>query len=54
MNPKNNLVRFEFMECLVRVVKDKYVRSGLCETISEGMEKMLKENLIPNCINLNP
>ena len=32
INPANNLIRFEFMECLVRIAKDKYTNPRSANT----------------------
>lgn len=42
------------MECLVRIAKDKYVRAGITETVTDGMEIMLNNLVLPYCKGLDP
>ena len=44
-NPGNSLVRYEFMELLVRISHDRYVRSKICGTINEGFSRFLEDCL---------
>jgi hypothetical protein len=46
-NPANALIRFQFMEIFVRIAIDKYIKSEICESYAEAVDKMLKENLLP-------
>ncbi len=54
VNPDKNLIRYEFLECMVRCCKDKYVRYGGMKTVTEGMEQMLKDHIMPHAKRLNP
>lgn len=38
------LVRFQFMEIMVRIAIDKYYKSGLTKTINESIRKLLIED----------
>jgi hypothetical protein len=42
-NPGNALVRFEFMEILVRIASDKYFKTGVCLTQADAVEHLLIE-----------
>ncbi len=46
-NPGNALVRYEFMEILVRVAHDRYVRNGQCKSDFEAYSSMYHEFLLP-------
>jgi len=46
-NPGSALVRYEFMEILVRVANDRYIRNKICTTVSESIQKLLDEHLMP-------
>ena len=48
-NPDRALIRFEFVELLVRVAKEKYFRTGACATVAEAFEKLLATNVSPLC-----
>jgi len=50
-NPANALIRFQFMEIFVRIAIDKYIKSEICESYVEAVDKMLKENLLPAFAN---
>ena len=43
-NPGNALVRYEFMEMLVRIANDRYIRNKLCTSIVEAFQKLLDES----------
>ena len=45
-NPGNSLVRYEFIEILVRVAADRYIRNKLSNNIVDAIEKMIKENIL--------
>lgn len=47
-NPGNELVRYEFMELLVRCAKVKYKDTGMVKTFSQALDMLLSENIIPN------
>ena len=44
-NPGNALVRYEFMELLVRIANDRYLRNKLSSTPSEAFQKLLDDNI---------
>lgn len=46
-NPGNSLVRYEFVEILVRVAVDKYIRTRKCSSYTEAFGRLLEEHLIP-------
>ena len=48
LNPDAALLRFEFMQCLVRISISKYVRDGTIPDVSEALETFLQRDLLPN------
>ena len=46
LNPKNKLCRYEFLECLVRIAVDKYIRHKKAETILEAVS-LFMDLLLP-------
>lgn len=46
-NPGNALVRYEFLEILVRIANDRYVRNKICGNILDATRKMFLDYLIP-------
>lgn len=44
-NPGNSLVRYEFMELLVRISHDKFIRSKVCNSFTSAFSKFLNESL---------
>ena len=45
-NPGNSLVRYEFIEILVRIAGDRYVRNKIYSTINDSIERLIKDHLI--------
>lgn len=41
-NAKNELIRYEFLEVLVRIVKKKYIETGVCLNYASGLELLFK------------
>ena len=48
-NDDRALIRFEFSEILVRIVKTKYLDTKKCDSYSEGLEKVIKDHIFPMC-----
>ena len=46
-NDDRALIRFEFIEILVRIVRGKYLETKRMTSISKGMEKMIKDHVLP-------
>ena len=46
-NPGNALVRHEFMEMLVRIAHDKYIRNKISPSLTEAMKMLMQEHLAP-------
>lgn len=44
-NPGASLVRYEFIEILVRISHDRYVRNKVCKTTVEAFQYFIKENI---------
>ena len=49
-NPGNALVRYEFMEIIVRIAQDRFVRTGICKKINKSVRKLFEEHILPNTI----
>ena len=47
-SPPNSLVRFQFMEILVRIALDKYFKSGICTSQSQAVLNLMDNNIILN------
>ncbi|CAG9323140.1 unnamed protein product [Blepharisma stoltei] len=47
-NPANALIRYQFMEILVRISLDKFLKSGQATTASEAVYIMLNNHIKPN------
>lgn len=43
-----DLVRYEFLEIIVRIANAKYKDTGICHSGSEALKKLLEENIFPN------
>ena len=52
-NPGNALVRYEFLEILVRIAFDKYLRSKLSPNLSEAIKSLFSEHLLEKFETLN-
>lgn len=46
-NPDKALIRFEFIEVLLRVAKEKYQKTGECETLADAFNLLLDRNVEP-------
>ena len=46
-NDDRALIRFEFLEILVRIVRGKYIETKRLKTVAEGLEKLLQEHILP-------
>lgn len=46
-NAGNGLCRYEFMEMIVRIANDKFLRKGICQTVSESFEKLGNDHFLP-------
>lgn len=44
-NPANALVRFEWLEIIVRIAYDKYYRTQITETMEDSMQLMFDNDL---------
>lgn len=47
-NNDRALIRFEFLEILVRIVRGKYIERKRLTSISEGLKKLLNEHVLPS------
>jgi len=46
-NDDRALIRFEFAEILVRMVKSKYIETKKLTSYSEGLNKIIEEHILP-------
>jgi hypothetical protein len=46
-NPANSLVRYQFLEIIVRLALDKYLRKKVVSSPSEAVQKLLNEDMWP-------
>ena len=46
-NPVNALIRYEFIEYLVRMAKFKYKEQGLAHTTAASFEKLINDIILP-------
>ena len=46
-NPANALVRYEFMEMIVRVAFDRYIRTKNTQYLHEAVESLLTDHMLP-------
>jgi hypothetical protein len=51
-SPPNALVRFQFMEILVRIALDKYYKSGQAVTYVESVQMLMEQNIFPHLSHL--
>ena len=43
-NPERGMIRFQLMECLVRLADEKYIKSKICETFQEAVDKLINDH----------
>lgn len=43
-NPERGLVRFQLQESLVRLAEEKYLKTGICKSYWESIDKLYKEH----------
>lgn len=46
-SPPNALIRFQFMEILVRIAIDKYYKPGIVPCHSEAVVMLIENNILP-------
>lgn len=46
-NPENALVRYEFIEILVRISKEKFFKTGTCPDMASSLEMLLQRHIMP-------
>ena len=47
-NPGNALVRYEFMEIIVRIANDKFLRPKSVKTVKKALKKLMAESIFPS------
>lgn len=45
--PERGLIRFQFMECLVRLSEEKFKKNGLADSIYTSVLNMMKDHIQP-------
>jgi hypothetical protein len=45
--PQDQLIRYNFLEVFVRLAAQKFVKSGICSTYSEALDRLFDEYLRP-------
>ena len=45
-NPADELQRFEFLECIVRLAEAKYLKTNICTTYVTSIRKLLDEHIL--------
>lgn len=45
--PERGLIRFQFLECIVRLAEEKYKKLGVTENFVDSVEIMLKDHILP-------
>ena len=50
-NPANNLIRYQFMEYIIRCSTEKFFASGQVANELEAIQKFLNDYFIPSCKN---
>lgn len=45
--PERGLVRFQFMESLVRLAEEKFKKNGVFDNFSDSVETLLRDHLLP-------
>lgn len=50
INDDNGLCRFEYFECIVRIAKTKIYDKGYTSTMSEAVEKLIVNSILPNSL----
>ena len=46
-NDDRALIRFEFLEILIRIVRGKYIETKKELTIADGLERLITEHILP-------
>ena len=46
-NDDRALIRFEFLEILVRIVRGKYIETQKETSLAEGLERLIREHIVP-------
>ncbi|CAG9324752.1 unnamed protein product [Blepharisma stoltei] len=52
-NPGSALVRYEFMEILVRIANDRFLRNKICTNIADSVQKIFKDNFLRNMTQMD-
>jgi hypothetical protein len=53
VNPERALARFELLEAIVRIAKDKYMSDGRTESMHEAITMLCEVNILPNAERYN-
>jgi hypothetical protein len=47
MNPDRQLIRFQFLEILVRLAIEKFFKSSVCKTFDQAVIKFFEDHALP-------
>ena len=47
-NPDKLLIRYEFLELIVRVANEKFVKPKKIRKVPDAIEKLITDNILPN------
>lgn len=51
--PERGLIRFQFMESIVRLAEEKFKKNGLSDSILGSVDNMINDNILPMRTNPN-
>lgn len=52
-NPGNSLIRFQFLEVLIRIANDRFVRNKICGNVVDACRKLFVEQVLPSMSKFN-
>ncbi|EAR80670.2 hypothetical protein TTHERM_02504170 (macronuclear) [Tetrahymena thermophila SB210] len=50
LNPEKAVIRFQFLELIVRIICDKYMRKGNCKNVQKAIQKFFDKKSIKSVI----
>jgi hypothetical protein len=53
VSPDNSLDRYELVEALVRVAYVKFVKTSICKSPADAIQKLMTENIVPHADRIN-
>ncbi|KAL4468590.1 hypothetical protein ABPG74_005093 [Tetrahymena malaccensis] len=46
LNPEKSIIRFQFLELVIRIICDKYMRNGNCKSVQKAIQKFFNKKSI--------